>query len=76
MHCDKTTKQQTNKKEYYDILMEAAIKEDDDGVYFNLKHPSFKVFFYLFIYLFLCFNDTVQRCGLSNCVIGMFCFCF
>lgn len=28
--------------EYYDILMEAAVKEDDDGVHFNLKHQSFK----------------------------------
>ncbi|ETO17081.1 hypothetical protein RFI_20252 [Reticulomyxa filosa] len=29
--------------EYYDILMEAAVKEDEDGVLFNLKHPSFQV---------------------------------
>ena len=29
--------------EYYDILMEAAVREDDDGVEFNLKHKSFQV---------------------------------
>ena len=28
--------------EYYDILMEAAVKEESDGIQFNLKHPSFQ----------------------------------
>eukprot|EP01084_Bolivina_argentea_P107547 192294_1 len=28
--------------EYYDILMEAAVHEDADGMHFNLKHPSFQ----------------------------------
>ena len=28
--------------EYYDILMEAAVKEEADGIQFNLKHPSFQ----------------------------------
>ena len=27
---------------YYDILMEAAVKEETDGIQFNLKHPSFQ----------------------------------